>query len=228
MEEQEESRRPQGVEPAVGGRQRGRAVPLQFPDSHLRRRRRQFRVEMVEPGSNPGFFPQHIRGNKTAGHIPGRTDHRGQERLARRNREADVVAHAVLEGEPAGEDRDMRGKRLWRVGVGVLEDDPAGGERIDRRRTHAPVTVHGKVVRPSVSIEIRIRGPDAGDRKFRHHHASTVSRATPTTATPPATFGPKPAACPWGVGAFGRASCKLSSPRTAVTPADSTTPQSTT
>ena len=45
-----------------------------------------------------------------------------------------VVADAVLDGEPPGEDRHIPRKRLRRVRVGVLENDAVCGKRVDRFR----------------------------------------------------------------------------------------------
>ncbi len=47
-------------------------------------------------------------------------------------REASLVAHAMLERQLPGQDRGMRGKCQRRVRVGALEDDGVSGERIDR------------------------------------------------------------------------------------------------
>ena len=129
------------VDPLHRRRHRLLAAALHLAERLLRRRGRQLVVERVEPLAKSGLFSQHVGGHETA---------RGEARVFERvldealpgfHAEADVVAHAMLERQLSREHRRVGGKRLRRMGVGVLEQDALRRERVDvrRARPRAPV-----------------------------------------------------------------------------------------
>ena len=59
---------------------------------------------------------------------------------------AEVVAHPVLEGQEAGEHRDVGGQGQGDVGVRVLEEDRLLAEAVEVRGLHARVAVGRQVV----------------------------------------------------------------------------------
>ena len=148
VQEQERRAVPTVLEPVLGNRlgfARRRAAPGRPISSAAVGRH--VVVEEIEALADAGFLAQQRTAETTPPVvIAAVAQHLRQQPLARPSREADVVAHAGVERQPAGQQRRVRGQRLRRVRVGALEDDAVGGERVDRRRLDLPVAVGRQVV----------------------------------------------------------------------------------
>ena len=146
MQEQEQALRALLIQPAFGDRFRLGAVALPRSERQLRRVRRHLVVEEIESLVDAGFLAEHVRRHDAAGRVAALAQHLRQEPLAAFHGEPDVVADAGLERQPSRQERGVRRQRLRRMGIGPLEDDAVGRERVDRRRLHVAVAVDGQVV----------------------------------------------------------------------------------
>ena len=131
LDEQEESPAAPRAHPA-GGRIGGFGA-VAFDSRHRRVSLiRQLRVEERKSLRHARFGAQQERRYGRAGFEPAALQQLRHRLRVFFQREASLVAHAMLERQLPGQDRGMRGKRQRRVRVGALEDDGVGRERIDR------------------------------------------------------------------------------------------------
>ena len=147
VHEQEEPRRRPRVEPSIHGRDGVGAIALDVAEGDLGRGRRQRVVVDVEAGAETGGRAHDVGRDEPGRPVAKRTEHRGQTRLIALQREAHVVADAVLEREAARQDRRVGGQCLWRMRVGLLEHQAVGGQRVDGRRSDSLVAVDREMVR---------------------------------------------------------------------------------
>ena len=190
---------------ARGRRHRVRAVALHLANRHLGRRHRKTGVVGVESAADAGFASQDVRRDEPAGRVAAALEQLGERDFVRLQREAEVVADAVLERQPACEHRDVRRERLRRMGPCALEQDAIRREGIDDGRGNLLVAVHRQVVRPK-----RVdRNQD--DRATVDRRRARPSPAQPAERRPP----PAPAVSSKEVRRLIRCTerCRCSAPR---------------
>ena len=102
--------------PVFRDRDRLGARPLHLADRHLGSgRRRQSGVVIVEAASEPRVLPQDVGRDGSARRVPRAPQPLGQRADPVVEREPDVVASAVLERQPSGEERCVGRQRLRAV-----------------------------------------------------------------------------------------------------------------
>ena len=84
----------------------------------------------VEPAAEAEARVQGEGADERARPVSSRLEEGGEGRPVAREAEAGVVAHAVLEGQPAGQDVGVRGQGDDVVGVGLPEDHARGGQAV--------------------------------------------------------------------------------------------------
>jgi hypothetical protein len=103
-------------------------------------------VEPVEPGADSRGPAQDVGRHRASGGHARRVIARGQRAPRGIEREAQVVAHAVMGRKEAREERRVRGQGERAMAVDVLEHDAVARERIEVRRPARAVAVGGEMV----------------------------------------------------------------------------------
>ena len=147
VEEEEERLLRAPFDPALGDRFRFGARPLQAAD-RLAALHLDVVVVEVEGLRQSAVAAEHVRGDGRTGGVALLLQQRRDRRVLRRvEAEADVVAHAVVGRQLAGEERDVRRERERHVRVGVREEDGIVAEPVEVRGLDAGVAVRGEVIR---------------------------------------------------------------------------------
>ncbi len=133
---------------AVAAAHRLCPVALHLANCHLGRRGGKARVVGVEPATDPGLCPQDVGRHEPGRGVAPALQHLRQRRLARLQREPEVVAHAVLERQTAREEGGVGRQRLRGVGPRAFEEDAIRGKGVDDRCGNLRVPVGGQAVRP--------------------------------------------------------------------------------
>ncbi len=147
MEESEEARALLGPDPARERLHGHGAVALEVADGLRPPFRLDGVVVEVEALRDPRRRPQNVGGDGRPRVQSGRLEASGQRGVIGREPEADVVAHAVVRGQEAGQHRGVRGQREGTVAVEIVEDDALAAEAVDVGSGPRPVAVEGKVIR---------------------------------------------------------------------------------
>ena len=150
VEEQKEARvgARARVEPALGRLHRVGAVALHLNARPIGRSRRQAVVIGIEAAREADLPAEHVGRDHGGRPVAERSQQIRQQGLLRADRETQVVAHAVLDRQQAGEHRDVGGQRLRRVRVGALEEHRVRDEPVDGRRLHPRVPIGGQPIGP--------------------------------------------------------------------------------
>ena len=102
-------------------------------------------VEEREALRDAGLAAQQERGHRAAGREAAIAQQLRQRPHLGPEHEPAVVPDAVLEGQPARQQRGVAGKGLRRVRVGAREGDALGRQRVDRRHRAGGVAVDREV-----------------------------------------------------------------------------------
>ena len=102
-----------GVAVDPGGQRVGGDLPvaLRFGERFARTGDGQPVVEEIEPAIDAGLVAQHVRRDRGAGDVARGLEPDGECALGGRDGVADIVADAVMQGQPAAQQRRVRGQR---------------------------------------------------------------------------------------------------------------------
>ena len=176
--EVQEQERPLGAglfQPAFRNRHRVGAVARQAASGLAGGGVRHLAVEERKALGDAGRRPQRVTGHDTGGRVAAVREHLGEQAFVAFDGEPDIVAHAGLERQPAGEKRRVGRQRLRRVGVRPIEHDAVASQRIDRGRPQGGVAVDRQAIRPQ--------------RVDREEHDRSADRRGRARVAPPADRG---------------------------------------
>ena len=104
---------------------------------------------LVEQAGEPRLAPEHVRRDRGPRRVAPRLQQAREVRVPGTvEGEADVVAHAVLRGQEAGEHRDVRRQRHRAGAPRALEEERVPPKAIEMRRLDPRVAVGGQPVGP--------------------------------------------------------------------------------
>ena len=182
MQKQEDRRTGDGrlFEPAFGHLQRIAPVTLHLDARCAGRSLRQAVVVGLETARQTHLLPEHVRRDHRGRPVAERGQELRQQRLLGTDREAQVVAHAVLDRQQPGEHRDVGRQRLRRVRIRALEQHRVGDEPVDGRRLYPLVPVGGQPI-----------GPQGVDGDEHDRAGNTQLEARPGTRRAPRSPSPR-------------------------------------
>ena len=171
VDEEEEGPAAHAAQPGERARHGRRPVALHLADG-LRAGGRHHLVVGVEALVDARGATQHERRDGGPRRVAPRAQHGGERLVLRLELVADVVAHAVLRRQQAGEQRGVRRERERRVAVRVLEHDRVALQPFDRRRLD-----------PLVAVGRQAVGAQGVDRHQHDRRIRGASRMTGRGAT---------------------------------------------